>query len=153
LLADKNFMSAKEINIMGFSNGGLLARYMVEECLNDGQGPKPRNLVSVGAPNMGTEAFVYCETVMLEQLLDFSDINVWAKNFGCKFIYYLDYLFAYLPFAQNLIVTFNDFKMPEKLDEYYKYSSFLPFLNNEVSHPDSERYRANIMRLNTFTAI
>ena len=146
-------MGAKEINIMGFSNGGLIARYMVEECLNDGQGPSPRNLISVGAPNMGTEAFVYCETVMLTDLLDFTDLNLWLRNVGCKIAYYLDYVFAYLPLTENLIITFNDLKMPERLDDYYKYSSFLPFLNNEVSHPDSERYRANMMKLNTFTAI
>lgn len=42
--------SSPEINAIGFSQGGLLARYIAEGCNIKG---KVRNLVTVGTPNMG----------------------------------------------------------------------------------------------------
>jgi triacylglycerol esterase/lipase EstA (alpha/beta hydrolase family) len=38
-----------EINILGVSQGGLVGRSIVENC----GGPKVRNLITVGTPNLG----------------------------------------------------------------------------------------------------
>ena len=62
-MKDPNFMNSKEVNFLGFSHGGIFARYMVQECLNNGIGPTPRNLITVGSPHMGEASGFYCETV------------------------------------------------------------------------------------------
>ena len=48
---NENYNKQKEINLVGVSQGGLLARYMVEECPLSNT--KPRNLLTIGSPNMG----------------------------------------------------------------------------------------------------
>ena len=44
------YNSKTEINVVGQSQGGLIARYIVEEC---DMHPKVRNLMTIGTPNMG----------------------------------------------------------------------------------------------------
>jgi len=68
MLADPVLKNAKEINVMGFSQGGIIARFIVQECLNSGSGPIPRNLITVGTPNMGVEVFAGCEPVTQSML-------------------------------------------------------------------------------------
>ena len=52
---DTHFNSVQEINVFGISQGGLVGRYIVENCLSlqDQSQPKVRNLLNVGTPNMG----------------------------------------------------------------------------------------------------
>jgi triacylglycerol esterase/lipase EstA (alpha/beta hydrolase family) len=47
---NQNYKTKSEINVFGQSQGGLIARYIVEEC---DMHPKVRNLITVGTPNMG----------------------------------------------------------------------------------------------------
>ena len=54
----RNFEYASEINLLGFHQGGLIARYIAQECDIKG---KVRNLVTIGTPNMGEAGFPYCE--------------------------------------------------------------------------------------------
>ena len=56
LLADENF-NVTEINVMGLSQGALLARYIVESCPIQG---KVRNWASIGGPNMGVIDMPHC---------------------------------------------------------------------------------------------
>ena len=42
-------MDAPEFNVLGVSQGGLNARYVLEEC----DIGKVRNLITLGSPNMG----------------------------------------------------------------------------------------------------
>lgn len=60
----RNFEYASEINLLGFHHGGLIARYIAQECdfyvFCDIKG-KVRNLVTIGTPNMGEAGFPYCE--------------------------------------------------------------------------------------------
>ena len=44
------FADADEFNVIGFSQGGLIARYIAEACPMKG---KVRNMITVGTPNMG----------------------------------------------------------------------------------------------------
>ena len=50
VIAHSLLSTAPEINVIGFSQGGLLARYITQGCDISG---KVRNLVTVGTPNMG----------------------------------------------------------------------------------------------------
>ena len=89
-------MNSKEVNLLGFSHGGIIARYMVQECLNNGIGPKPRNLVTAGTPHMGAEAADFCETVTSASLWNIFSFTHWLHVVGCtlfewqiKFIIFL----------------------------------------------------------------
>lgn len=53
--ANENFQG--EFNVIGLSQGGLLARYIAEECEMPG---KVRNLATLGAPHMGVDAVPGC---------------------------------------------------------------------------------------------
>ena len=46
-----------EINVIGFSMGGLIARFIAQDCPIRG---KVRNLVTVGTPNMGITGVPAC---------------------------------------------------------------------------------------------
>jgi palmitoyl-protein thioesterase len=50
VMENKVLFTSPEINAIGFSQGGLLARYIAQGCDIKG---KVRNLVTVGTPNMG----------------------------------------------------------------------------------------------------
>ena len=46
-----------EFNVVGLSQGGLLARSIATQCKMKG---KVRNLLSIGGPNMGVDAIPHC---------------------------------------------------------------------------------------------
>jgi len=55
--------------------------------------------------------------------------------------------------AQDLVTTFNYMREGENLEKYYEHQFLLPFLNNEVFHPNFYRYRNNVMALNSFSMV
>lgn len=46
-----------DFNVIGLSQGGLFARYIVESCEMPG---KVRNMVTIGGPHMGVNAVPHC---------------------------------------------------------------------------------------------
>merc|ERR1712226_1032414 len=56
LLSVDEFKNADEINVVGLSQGALIARYIAESC----EGVKARNLLSIGGPNMGVTDIPHC---------------------------------------------------------------------------------------------
>jgi len=99
---------------------------------------------------MGVESFAGCEFVTMEQLWNVFDFSVWYQSHMCYWLNYVTQLVYTLPIMQDLFTTNNYARFTDKLDEYYEKQWFLPFLNNEVYHSDFERYRNNIMALNSF---
>lgn len=65
-----------EFNVVGLSQGGLLARYIAEECEMPG---KVRNLLTAGGPHMGVAAIPGCFTGVMCNVLNF---------FASKIVYY-----------------------------------------------------------------
>jgi triacylglycerol esterase/lipase EstA (alpha/beta hydrolase family) len=55
IIQDENFDG--EFNILGYSQGGLISRYIVENCEMKG---KVRNLITLGTPHMGVNYIPYC---------------------------------------------------------------------------------------------
>lgn len=110
LLADENF-DADEINVMGLSQGALLARYIVESCPIKG---KVRNLSSIGGPNMGVMDIPHC----------------FSGPF-CKVINSVARDFVYTGIIQNIVGPAGYFRDPYHMDRYLSGSVFLPHLNNE----------------------
>uniref|UniRef100_A0A7S3MKV0 Palmitoyl-protein thioesterase 1 n=1 Tax=Favella ehrenbergii TaxID=182087 RepID=A0A7S3MKV0_9SPIT len=110
LLADENF-AVDEINVMGLSQGALLARYIVESCPIKG---KVRNLASIGGPNMGVMDIPHC----------------FSGPF-CKVINSIARDFVYTGIIQNIVGPAGYFRDPYHMDRYLNGSVFLPHLNNE----------------------
>lgn len=65
ILKNKNFDG--EFNVLGLSQGGLIARYIVEQCPIKN---KVRNLVSLGGPQMGVAASPHCFKGMFCDLIN-----------------------------------------------------------------------------------
>jgi len=100
-----------EFNVVGLSQGGLLARYMVEECEMPG---KVRNMVTLGGPHMGVDAVPNC----------LSGVACAAVNFIAKHL-------IYFGFMQNWVAPAGYFRDVNNYKTYLDYSVFLPTLNNE----------------------
>ena len=68
-----------EFNVVGLSQGGLLARYIAEECEMPG---KVRNLLTMGGPHMGVDAIPGCFTGFMCNILNFFAKKIVYTNFG-----------------------------------------------------------------------
>ena len=111
LLADDNFANADEINVMGLSQGALLARYIVESCPIQG---KVRNWASIGGPNMGVADIPHC-----------------FNGFICNIVNSVARDFVYTSLIQNMIGPAGYFRDVAHESQYLAGSVFLPHLNNE----------------------
>ena len=119
IAADKTFHG--EFNVIGLSQGGLLARYIAEECDMPG---KVRNIVTLGGPHMGVAAVPHCfEGVACDV------VNMVAKKL------------VYNTLVQNWLVPAGYFRDVNNMVEYEKKSVFLPALNNEHSTSEYAKLR------------
>jgi palmitoyl-protein thioesterase len=118
-----------EFNVVGLSQGGLLARYIAEECEMPG---KVRNLLTMGGPHMGVDAIPGCFTGFMCNILNFMAKKVVYTNFG-----------------QNFFAPAGYFRDVQNYDTYIKDSVFLPALNNEKK--DSWRQDHNDLRTSKFS--
>lgn len=126
LLSNENFDG--EFNVVGLSQGALLARYIVETCPIKG---KVRNFLSIGGPQMGVSDIPNCFHGEFCKL-----VNLTARNL------------AYFSIFQDHIGPAGYFRDPRHMKEYLADSVFLPYLNNE--DPSSNTIATNKER---FTAL
>lgn len=110
LLADPEF-AVDEINVMGLSQGSLLARYIVESCPIQG---KVRNWASIGGPNMGVDDIPHCFEGSICAL-----VNSVVRDV------------VYTSLIQNLVGPAGYFRDIYHQAQYDAGSVFLPYLNNE----------------------
>ena len=120
LLADEKF-AVDEINVIGLSQGALLARYIVESCPIQG---KVRNWASIGGPNMGVTDIPHCFSGPFCAL-----VNSVARDM------------VYSSLVQNMIGPAGYFRDTYHLDKYVAGSVFLPHLNNEEDDEDAKAAR------------
>lgn len=113
----KNPIFKGEFNVIGLSQGGLFARYIVEECKMPG---KVRNMVTIGGPHMGVSAVPHCFHGFICDILN----NV------------IDHI-VYMKLAQQFVVPAGYFRNTKDMEHYKKGSVFLPALNNELDNPDA----------------
>jgi palmitoyl-protein thioesterase len=118
---DKTF--AGEFNVIGLSQGGLLARYIAEECDMPG---KVRNVVTLGGPHMGVAAIPHC-----------------FEGIACDIVNAIAKKFVYMSWAQDWIAPAGYFRDVNNMAEYEKRSVFLPALNNEHSTSEYAKLRAS----------
>ena len=108
--ADSNFQG--EFNVIGLSQGALIARYIVEQCEMPG---KVRNWLSIGGPNMGVADIPHCYEGALCNL-----VNTIARKL------------VYLPKIQEHIGPAGYFRTPGGDEDYQNGSVFLAQANNET---------------------
>ena len=116
LLTHEEFTSAAEINVVGLSQGALIARYIAESCTD----VKVRNLLSIGGPNMGVTDIPHC-----------------FDGAFCSLINKVARTFVYLKIVQDHLGPAGYFRDPAQFSRYEKDSVFLGKLNNETSSPVS----------------
>lgn len=87
--ADPDFQG--EFNVVGLSQGGLLARYIAEECEMPG---KVRNLLTAGGPHMGVAAIPGCFTGVMCTALNYIASKIvyfqWAQDIFAPAGYFRD---------------------------------------------------------------
>lgn len=110
LLAVDEFKNADEINVVGLSQGALIARYIVESC----EGVKARNLLSIGGPNMGVTDIPHCFHGPL-----------------CKVVNKVARSLVYMGLVQDHLGPAGYFRDPKDYSKYLSDSVFLAKLNNE----------------------
>lgn len=128
LLADDTFANADEINVLGLSQGALLARYIVESCPIKG---KVRNWASIGGPNMGVADIPHC-----------------FEGFICNIVNSVARDFVYTGLIQNMVGPAGYFRDIAHDKQYLAGSVFLPYLNNEEAEDTT-----NADRKSKFTAL
>jgi palmitoyl-protein thioesterase len=106
-------------NIIGYSQGGLIARYFIEKYNN----PKVYNFITWGCPHMG----IYGE----------------YKTLSILYYRLLQYCLSIAGYWHN----------PLNQQGYLTYCSFLPYLNNEKEHANTDLYKKNICQLNNLVLV
>lgn len=109
-----------EFSVVGNSQGGLIARYVVEKCTK--LKGRVRNMATFGGPHYGVGKLPHC----------FSGIICTAVNYVVDFG-------VYWSIAQHYIGPAGYFRDANNLDYYLSHSIFLPNVNNEVTF-DQEAY-------------
>lgn len=115
------------VNIIGFSQGGLFARSLVESCetLLD----KVNNLVTFGSPHNGIKDLPQCgaRDWLCQQRNRLIKRQIWGSN------------------IQNSVVFAQYFRDMQEYDKYLEYSRFLVFMNNELEF--NKLYKTNLSKI------
>ena len=129
LKEDSNFEN--EFSILSFSQGGLIARYIIEKCDMKGYVKK---FVSFGGPLMGTSRTPKC-----------------LKGVVCHFVNNFVSFFVYYKFIQNGIGPAGYYRDNYHLKRYLEKSNFLADLNNENEY--NENYYKRMSNLTSLVLI
>jgi palmitoyl-protein thioesterase len=124
---------ANGFNAMGFGQGGLFLRALVERCGK----VRVRNLISVGGPQQGSYGLPYCpgNNVSLCQVVHHTVIKHGV----------------YTPWVQKLITVAQYWQDPKYEEKYEKDCIFLPDLNQmNVTNPV---YKERILTLTNFVLV
>ncbi|KAF2896367.1 hypothetical protein ILUMI_09806 [Ignelater luminosus] len=118
------------INLLGYSQGGLVARAILQAFPNH----NVHNFISLSSPQAGQYG------------TDF--LHIIFPNLALKTAYEL----FYSRVGQHTSVG-NYWNDPHHQYLYYNYSEFLPFINNEIASNKSEEFKVGLMKLNKMILI
>ena len=111
-----------DFNIIGLSQGALIARSIIQDC--DLGSFKVHNYLSVGGPQLGYHQLPGCTLPVV-----------------CDAVNWIIDKVAYTPLFQQIISAADYLRLTDSnFDQslYKKKSMFLTFINNEIDHPKSE---------------
>lgn len=118
------------INYVGYSQGGLIARGILETFTNH----CVRNFISLSSPQAGQYGTEFLHLIF--------------PSLVAKTAYQLFYSYA----GQHTSVG-NYWNDPRRQELYFNYSSFLPYINNEIETINSTRFREGLLKLNKLILI
>ncbi|KAJ1767238.1 hypothetical protein EV179_002099 [Coemansia sp. RSA 487] len=116
-----------DINMMGFSQGGLFLRALIQRCPS----LKTNTLVTFGSPHGGISRIPECNS---------------DGDFMCNWMRQLASRGVYSWYVRDHVVQAQYFKDPERIDQYLKYNIFLPDINSDLGETN-EDYRNRISAL------
>ncbi|KAJ2695763.1 hypothetical protein H4R19_005814 [Coemansia spiralis] len=114
-------------NLMGFSQGGLFLRALVQRCPT----LRAQTLVTFGSPHSGVARVPECPS---------------ESDFMCNWMRRLASRGVYSWYVRDHVVQAQYFKDPERLDQYLQYNVFLPDINADAPARNSE-YRERVAAL------
>ncbi|XP_037038878.1 lysosomal thioesterase PPT2 homolog [Bradysia coprophila] len=113
------------IHLLGYSQGGLLSRAIIESfpdhCV--------KNFISLSSPQAGQYGTAFLHLIF--------------PNLVAQTAYQLFYSYV----GQHTSVG-NYWNDPHQHDLYLQYSSFLPYINNELNSVNSTKFRDGMLKLN-----
>ncbi|KAJ1725871.1 hypothetical protein LPJ61_005597 [Coemansia biformis] len=121
------------VNLMGFSQGGLFLRALVQRCPT----LKARTLVTFGSPHGGVARIPECPS---------------EGDFLCTWMRRLASRGVYSWYIRDHVVQAQYFKDPERLDQYLQYNVFLPDINGDTDKRN-EAYRDRILALDKMVLV
>ena len=120
--------------MIAHSQGGLVARHFIEQYNN----PRVYVYISWGSPQAGI----------------FGSPGGWDNEPGwLRYIEDFSYSVIYSYLMQRLVSFAGYWKDPLHYDEYLQKSTFLPYLNNEIEHANSELFKRNMCSLESMVIV
>ena len=126
-----NATFAAGLNLVGISQGALIARALVQTCKTL---PAVTTLLSVAGPQAGVASLPNCITSS-------------GVDTVCRGINSVMQLGVYSSVVQQLVAPAGYVKIPKQLANYDTNSAFLPFVNNEVRSQSSGAYKQRFMSI------
>ncbi|KAK1122198.1 hypothetical protein K0M31_009424 [Melipona bicolor] len=118
------------INLIGYSQGGLLARAILQRFPNH----NVRNFISLSSPQAGQYGTQF--------------LHLFFPDLVCETAYEL----FYSRIGQHTSVG-NYWNDPHHQELYYKYSNFLPYVNNEKNSTKMPTFKQGLTKLNRLVLI
>ncbi|KAJ2424773.1 hypothetical protein GGF41_002663, partial [Coemansia sp. RSA 2531] len=101
------------VNLMGFSQGGLFLRALVQRC----PAIRAKVLVTFGSPHGGVARIPECAS-------SGDTLCQWMRQLASKGVYSW--------YIRDHVIQAQYFKDPERIDQYLQYNIFLPDINGEL---------------------
>ncbi|KAL1213992.1 hypothetical protein V5N11_007354 [Cardamine amara subsp. amara] len=120
-------------NIVGRSQGNLVARGLIEFC---DDGPPVYNYISLAGPHAGLSSVPMC-----------------GSDFFCEIADRLIHNDIYSDFIQDNLAPSGYIKIPTDIPKYLKSSKYLPKLNNEISNQRNSTYKERFTSLHNLVLV
>ncbi|KAF2572060.1 hypothetical protein F2Q70_00002311 [Brassica cretica] len=120
-------------NIVGRSQGNLVARGLIEFCHG---GPPVFNYISLAGPHAGISSVPLCGNGSLCEIAD--------KLIKSE---------IYSDFIQNHLAPSNYLKIPTEINKYLEKSKYLPKLNNEIPNQRNSTYKERFTSLHNLVLV
>lgn len=120
--------------MIGHSQGGLVARYFIEKYNN----PRVYVYIAWGTPQAG----IFGSPTTIDERF------AWLKLMNTY-----TYKFIYSYIMQNWVSFAGYWKDPLHYETYLEKCTFLPYLNNEINHPDAHTFKQNICSLTNMVLV
>ncbi|KAI7824974.1 Alpha/Beta hydrolase protein [Kickxella alabastrina] len=121
-------LQGRGINMMGFSQGGLFLRALIERCPNI----SARALVTFGSPHSGVARVPECAS-------EGDVLCNWMRQLAARGVYSW--------YVRDHVIQAQYFKDPRRLDQYLQHNIFLPDINGEIAEHRDKAYGERIRAL------